>query len=408
MVAIFKVFFSDVLSKAILAILGIALIRYMPQAEYAVYTFALAVVALASQVLSGSFNRIYIVGWERLELGGSISPILSLQLMGGVGIVMLVLPWAGQFHGVYWYVAALIFVTCLFEFSKTFFQRELRFSLFSVIEVLRSVLTAMGLLALLLIAGFDVRAWQVLVVQALAMLFIFIAFTGVHLNVGELFKIGEAFRMAARLANGEYRFLFFYFLVLAVFAQIDVFMLRLISDDLQLATYGAAFRYYSVLALGLSAVHAVLLPLIQRVKRYDELSAIFEKHRKMALLFMPLVILAGWGSEWLIPWVDLGKYPDSVMVFRILCVSVVISFAFSPHVNLVMRFEKFRFLSWLIVVALFINIILNYVLIAILGAVGVAIATLIASASVTVPIFIMSRRMTGDFRQGEIPANGSV
>jgi O-antigen/teichoic acid export membrane protein len=87
---------------------------------------------------------------------------------------------------------------------------------------------------------------------------------------------------------------------------------------------------------------------------------------------------------------------------------VVISFAFSPHVNLIMRFEKFRFLSVLIVIALFINVILNFVFIPLLGAVGVAIATLIASASVTVPIYIKSRRITFGFRKGGIPVGENI
>ena len=408
MISMLKVFFSDAMSKAVLAIVGIALIRYMPQTEYAVYTFAFAVVTLTSQVVAGSFNRIYIVGFERLGLRGARSPILSLQLAGAIGIILLGLPWAGQFHGVYWYVAALIIATCLFDFSKTIAQRDLDFSRFSIIEVLRAVTTAGGLLFALYLAGFGLKAWQVLTVQALVMVIVFVAFTGVHLDLRGLIRIGEAFRIAGKLVRGEYRYLFVYFLLLALFMQIDVFMLRLISDDFQLATYGAAYRYYSALAMALGAVHAVLLPLIQKAKDYQELDAIFGKHKRMALLFIPLVILVAWVSQWLIPWVDLGRYPDSVMVFRILCVSVVISFAFSPHVNLIMRFEKFRFLSVLIVIALFINVILNFVFIPLLGAVGVAIATLIASASVTVPIYIKSRRITFGFRKGGIPVGENI
>jgi O-antigen/teichoic acid export membrane protein len=73
-----------------------------------------------------------------------------------------------------------------------------------------------------------------------------------------------------------------------------------------------------------------------------------------------------------------------------------------------MRFEQFRFLTVLIFVALLINVILNSVLIPFFGATGVAIATLIASASVTVPIYIKSKKMTFGFRKGEIPAGESI
>lgn len=71
----------------------------------------------------------------------------------------------------------------------------------------------------------------------------------------------------------------------------------------------------------------------------SELEDVFRKHRKMILLFFPPVLLAIWLSQWIIPWVDARKYPDAVAVFLILAISAMIAFAFSPYVNLVMRFK---------------------------------------------------------------------
>jgi len=111
------------------------------------------------------------------------------------------------------------------------------------------------------------------------------------------------------------------------------------------------------------------------------------------MAFIVVVAFAGWLAEWAIPWIDAGKYPEAVTTFRILCVSAVISFAFSPHVNLVLRFERYKFLLCLILMALALNVAINLLLIPSYGAVGAAIATMVSAATVTISIYIESRKL---------------
>ena len=66
-------------------------------------------------------------------------------------------------------------------------------------------------------------------------------------------------RYGHELLRGDYTFLFAYFFVLGLFTQTDIFMLKIVGDADMLASYGSAFRYYSILSLALGAVHAVLL-----------------------------------------------------------------------------------------------------------------------------------------------------
>lgn len=160
-----------------------------------------------------------------------------------------------------------------------------------------------------------------------------------------------------------------------------------------IATYGSAFRYYSILSLALGSVHAVLLPMIQKSSSHQELRHLFAKHRQIVMAFIVVVTFAGWLAGWVIPWIDAGKYPEAVATFRILCVSAVISFAFSPHVNLVMRFERYKFLLCLIVAAFALNVSINLALIPSYGAVGAAIATMISAATVTISIYVESRKL---------------
>jgi len=393
MKAVLQVLSFDVASKALLAILGILLIRFMPPTEYALYTFALSISAVASQTLTSSFNRIYIVAYKNLNLDKAQVSFLGLQLLGTATFIILGIPLSKSLGVAYWVVSALIVATCLSEFSKTFFQQGLEFIQFSLVEFFRSVAMLLGLLLLILVVRYELRAWQVLIIQAIAMLIVFSPFVSKHVTMGELIKVPKALRIAKVIVNGSYRYLFGYFLLLAFFSQIDIFMLKATANDLQLATYGSGFRYYIILLLTLSAVHTVLLPLVQGARDSEELNAIFDRLKKMIVIFSLVAIIGGWTAQWFIPWVDGGKYPDAIIVFRILCVSAVVSFAFSPHVNILMRYERFRFLFALISMALILSILLNLTLIPRWGAIGASVATLISSAAVTFPIYFQSKKI---------------
>ncbi|HLF23911.1 MAG TPA: polysaccharide biosynthesis C-terminal domain-containing protein, partial [Burkholderiales bacterium] len=106
-----------------------------------------------------------------------------------------------------------------------------------------------------------------------------------------------------------------------------------------------------------------------------------------------LVVLAGVAAGWVMPWVDHGRYPDSVTAFRVLAISAVVSFGFSPHVNLLMKLERFRFLVALVALALGVNVVMLLLLVPRYGSIGASVGTLIAAACVTIPIYFESRRL---------------
>jgi O-antigen/teichoic acid export membrane protein len=146
-----------------------------------------------------------------------------------------------------------------------------------------------------------------------------------------------------------------------------------------------------ILALG--SVHAVLLPVTQKIEDIQRLRATFGRYLKLVAMIVPVILLGAWASRWIIPAIDTGKYPEAVTVFRILAVSAVISIAFSPFVNLVMKFERFRFLFFLVSGAIALSIGLNLLLVPGLGAIGTAISTLISFGLVNSLIFLKARAL---------------
>lgn len=391
MKSVVQIFSLDLIAKAMMGMLGVIIIRFMPEIEYAKYTFALSLVFVITQILSTSFNRIYIVGHHTLDLNDSLA-FLVYQLCCICILIGVTVPFQYLVSGMYWFAVALVSATCLSEFSRTILQQKLLFFRFSFVELFRSSLFFLCVLILISIVHYTLQAWQVLLCQTGAMLTSFFVFFRVRIQIKVTFLVRRALDIALAVVGGKYRYLFGYFSLLAFFSQLDVFMLKSLGSNFSLATYGSAFRYYSLLMLSLAAVHSVLLPSIQKVESIEDWNKILAGLRRMLLVFVPVALFGAWFSQWIIPWIDKGKYPEAVTVFRILAVSSVISFAFSPHVNLVLRFEDFKFLFLLILSALFLAACLNMLLIPRYQAVGSAFATLAGFGFVNLSIFFRTRK----------------
>lgn len=386
-----QVFSFDIFLKVVSGGISILLIRILPEQEYASFVFALAFTTLMMGTLVSGFNRVYIVAYERLNIRNS-SSFLGLQISAILVVALLLVPVSTQFEGLYLLAVLLALGNCLVEFARTVFQHELKFFWFSMVEALRTVIYAVALLILFLIVRWQIHASDVLLLQSVITLTVFVIFLGRRID-RSIFRLREAIRLAKGIIFGSYRYLFIYFFLLAFFVQVDVFVLKAISTDTQLATYGSAFRYYSVLVLALNSFHTVLLPTIQRINTKAELKEIYDRHLKAVVIFIPGIALVAWASQWIIPAIDQGRYPDAVLTFQILAVSAAFSLLFSPHVNLLMRFEDFRFLLLLLIVCLVLVIILNFVLVPSYGAIGSAISMAAGFITINIVIFLRSERL---------------
>jgi O-antigen/teichoic acid export membrane protein len=368
----------SLLSKALLGLAVLLTIHALAEAELARLTFALSIATAASGVLGGSANRVYVAGHRRLRLDELAPAFLTVQVLASAAAAVLGLPLAGWMGGLYGLAAALMLAQVLADYAQTCLQQELKFFRYSLLELGRSGGQLAALLAVLAATGGALEAWQVLAVQALALLAAFAVAAWGRLSPRRMADLAAARDLLRSLLRGRYACLFGYFAVLGVFAQIDVWVLRAVGDDLTLATYGSAFRYYSLLGLALGAAHVVLLPHAGRLEGGADLDVLLGKHRLVVALFVPLVLLGAALAGWAIPWIDRGRYPEAVAVFRILALSAVLSFALSPHVNVLFRFETYRFLFLLVCLVLPIHAGLCLCLARLLGAQGAALATLVS------------------------------
>lgn len=392
MKAFARVFSFDLISKGVLGLISIALIRLMTASEYAKYTFSLAILAFVLQSISGTFNRMYILTPRRAVTSSGDAPtLLLLQLFVLYALTLLALPLSGRLGVLFFAVVALVSAACLYEFTRTNFQKALDFKSYSKMELQRAILLSSLILLAVVVFGKDTSAIAIVCAHTTAYLLICWRATAGRLKAMSLPSRAALLKSLRSLLVGGHQWLFAYFLLSGIFSQVDVFMLAALGDDVMVASYGSAFRYYGILALALSSAHALLLPMIQQTGTREELDELLLKHRRLLVGFSAAVFVVAWASGWFIPLIDAGKYPDAVPVLRILSVSIVISFAFSPHVNLILRCGQHRFLVLLMVCALFIALAGNYVLIPIHGAIGAALSTLVSAALVNVTIYLRSK-----------------
>ncbi|GAB4135639.1 MAG: hypothetical protein Tsb009_02120 [Planctomycetaceae bacterium] len=391
-----QVFAGDFTAKVLLGLAGLALIRFMPTGEYALLTLATVLSAFVVQGVTGNLNRVYLVGRKQLRLEDTPQRFLSMQVwlliflaIAGIPIVHA----SDDLASVYYLVIAITLAQCLLEFVKTVYQQELKFASFSLIEVARTILFVAALAGLIFWNGNTLKAWQVLVLQAVCVGGVVLVVFGRQIDWTSFLQFGDAWRLSRAVFTSRYLLMIGYFLGVAMLVRIDVFMLGILSNEHQLATFGASFRYYNILMMLLGALHTVFLPLMQKVRTRDELRKLFGQHRRMIVMIVPLILFGAWISEWIIPFIDGGKYPGAVDVFRVLSLSALISLTCSPHANLLLRYGEFRFLFIICAVATIANVGMNAVLIPRWQATGAAWATLIAAGGVNVLIYFRSGKL---------------
>ncbi len=378
MKSMFQVLGCDLVGKAMLALVGGLLIRFMSQSDYASYSVAYALVLVFVQICSGCLSRVYVVGFERFKLQNDPGVLARLQfafLIFGMPVLVLML---GAHKGNAWMAAVVLALGCATELTKSRFQQQMQFGKFSSVEFARAAAVCVGVTGLVWFSGFHPTARGVLIVQLISFALIFAVHGVPSLSLLSVAAWRATVAFAKDLWAGSYRYLFLYFLILALLNQIDLLVLRYAGSEHQLATYAAAYRYYNVLLLALSAANAVLLPAAQRANTWEQTVALRRQHRAALLLFIPVVAIAILAAGFVMPAVDGGRYPESPAVFRVLAVSSLLSFAMSPALNIVFRYEDFRFLTGAAAAACVIGPLLNMFLIPRFGAMGTAWSLLIS------------------------------
>ena len=177
--------------------------------------------------------------------------------------------------------------------------------------------------------------------------------------------------------SAESGWLTIYSFVAAGFATVDVFIVAIILTANDVASFGAAQRYY---AIALGVVPALEAVLRVRTSQPDivesaeaQASALTGWIKRSALPTGVAILVLTAASSPLITWVNHGRYPSSIPVFQILLVGVFAYYLAMPAVSLLMAQRRFRLLAASFGTAFVVNGVGDFVVGPSAGIIGIAV-----------------------------------
>jgi lipopolysaccharide exporter len=187
-----------------------------------------------------------------------------------------------------------------------------------------------------------------------------------------------------------------------IFGSIDQMMLGSLVGPAGVALYSSAFRINNLLEIPVSTAASILFPQASHKANANDLSSVKELYENsvailLAMLF-PVVIIASFLPHWIVKTVAGVSYSDATQLLQVIMIFSLIQ-PFTRQFGMVMdAIGKPNLNFYSILGAAFGNAILNYVLIPPLGALGAAIATLIAiSLSAIVNLIILKTTIEVSF-----------
>lgn len=375
MKTILKVFSVDIFAKVVTVITTIILIRYMTEYNYAEYTIFIAASNLFNQIAIGAFGKMYIVNYDVFR--GKESTLLAVELFLALlvsGVFWIIQPVVRTHFGV---LIFLIVSTCVFGYARTVYQQQCKFKIYSLLEMLRVGTLLFFVCFLHWKTKSEMDATLIIFFQSLSFImvipFLFNNKSGIAWK-----KRLEYIEVIKFLVKVEQIYIFIYAALIAILMQIDVLSLKTWSTDYYVSAYSSALKYYNIMLMLLNTVNSVLLPKVTAEDDYKKIRKIYYQQDMLAVVLFIVILVAVIIAPIILPIIDGGKYPDSIVVFRILCFSAFVSFIGSPYNSVLIKEKKYVNICTRIVISILIAIVGNYIFIPISGIKGTAWVTLIA------------------------------
>ncbi|WP_340025412.1 oligosaccharide flippase family protein [Paenibacillus sp. FSL K6-1096] len=398
----FNVFAFDILSKVFMIIITILLIRMMPPSEYAklVQFTALSsfICGIFGEGISLSFIR---YSTEQYSRTGKSS--FGLHMLSSILIIMLsflsllIVPILSGIYNtsvtVVVFASFYGFILSLINMNQGYFQSREMYIKSGITNNLRNVFLLAFLLILLIFIG-EADGQQVFVIYVLCgILAFFFGSYSIYKGVAfkELLMDFSNFKLMLHDSIG----IIIYLIMLNVINQVDVVMISHLMSVEDVAIYGIAFKYYSLLLTLLPSIKAVLRVRTSKKEYIDNFTQrkdfTLTWLKKTWIFVVPFSLIIILASDFFMPLLNGSQYDNSIATFKILTIGVGISYMFASNTSIMMAAKKYKTLCALAAGALIIDIILAWILIPIYGINGAAIATITAHTliNVSVTFFIL-------------------
>lgn len=399
-------FVLDLITSAIGAVAVVVLIRGLSVSSYAYITLFLTFAQFAGSAASGGVRTRYLreeaervsrLGQDAAKRGFVESLVRGTLLIVALGLcaapVAVVADLGSKFGG----GETLIFTATAFaigyaalELAVAHYQARRRFFRAGILRVFRG--------AALLLAALAV------VVLSESVLSISIWFVGLMTAVGLVAIWPIAHRSLTRVAglgrwtrfNREELWLSSYYVFSAGFAYVDVMVASSLLSKHAVATLGASLRYLAIVLAAVPALGAVLRVRTSQADLVDSL----ENQRRMVISWLrratlPAALLIGTAialAPYLIPVIDGGRYPRSIVTFQIFLITAVTAYLTAPVANILMAQRRYALLASIYSLGLIVNLIGDIAVARPFGVVGIAVVSTTVYVVIDIAMVVTSLR----------------
>lgn len=330
------VFFSDGLSKALNFLAMFYIIKMLSPSEYSYFTIALTVVFVGYQSACAVVERLYISDYENYKVNALHNSSFVISLVGAVFFFALL-----SKQGIEQSVLFLIgyYAFSLYQMKRIDYQRSQEFKKFSILEFLRVIIFSVGVFFLISI-DHDSYQFYIVSLAASAIISYFLVFEYKNSRANRpvketLIDVVAYFRRRIKLIV--------YSLLSSAFPYISILSIGLLGSEVEIASYGVATRFTTILGLAVYAMNVVTLPLISSQHLNDSLlmaSELLKKSVWILVGFCIVSIVVGWVmKKTLAP-----QYDSAIFIFYILSVCSFSSFMSAPFVNVLLRKRRYDIL----------------------------------------------------------------
>lgn len=386
-----QVYAFNLFAKAIQFLISLLIIRNAVSVEeYALYTKYYTLVATLSGIIGESLSLTYIrYNTEKLSRDPEnkkdslfllINVINTLTFMVVTAVCTIIqFAWNGGSYLLQSCVTGFLFSTIVLLIS--FFRSREKYIFSGLVEVARYIFVGLLLLFVFL--------FRTLLFNSIALSYIIGAFCAVVVGIIVCVSYAKGNSICLVFSKDNIKLLYsvsiwmlLYNAIMQLFNQTDVWMLDRFGSDYDVACYGVAFKYYSILSSFLPAIKTILRVRMSKAENVDSLQRQqdFAKHW-MKLFILPsigIAVLGGFGGWLFFPILNGNAYAASIPTFFVLCICVSLAYLFAPSTSLVMSMSKYRSQFVFALIAFIVNVIGNYILIPKFGSTGAAITTTIS------------------------------
>lgn len=405
-----NVFIFDVIAKVFLAIISIILIRFFSTQEYADYTkfstLSNFIVGIFGTGIALSFVRFSAEKISR-EKNADISGLYALSSITFIIIFTFSFIFVNFLKDLYDTSLIVVVIALIYGFAMSlnrlnqfYYQAKEMYIKAGIVSNLRNFILFILIISCLIYARNIYLSLVMGMFLVSAILSFLIGSFNIYINLPSNIIKNNLQDFKSMLSDSGW--LILYTALLNLFNQMDVLMLSNLAEERDVALYGVAFRYYSILLTLLPSIQSVLRVRTAKKEFIDNSSVRYsftynwiKRSYKIVIIGCISLIL---GSKFYMNILNGVEYADSIPIYNVLVIGVALSYLFAPNVSIMMSGKRYRTMCVLAFISFVLNVSGNYILIPIISGIGAAISTIISQGFLNITctiIVILDARKEG-------------